>query len=318
MDNGIRIVTISAVWLGALGGGVLLLWGLSIAAMRLSLRKRRAEGYAEPARDWSLPEIEAGVDWKSPFHTWDPRVKIVSLLFFMFCAASVARLSAAGIALAVSVAAFFVSGLPAGRALKRVGAMTGFLGMLLLVMPLTVPGKAGDLVAVFRGVPWLSFNLRGLELAGTICIKACAVVFLVEPLLGTAPFAVTVRAVERLKVPGSICQMLLLCHRYVYVFAEEMRRMQQGMKARGFRARTDVRTLKAVGNFVGMLLVHSFERTQRVYEAMLSRGFQGTFPCETTFRAEGVDFAKGAVWLAAGVLLVLTDRFWAGALALFK
>lgn len=317
MNSGIRIFEISPAWLAVLAGGVLLLWAFSLLVVRRSLRSRREAGYDDAAasRDWSIPEVDAGSGLRSPFHSWDPRVKIVSLLFFMFCAASLTGVASAALALAVSLAALFGSGLPRGRAFKRVGAMTGFLGMFLLVMPLTVPGRPGDLVAVFRSVPFLSFNLRGLELAGLICVKACAVVILVEPLLGTSPFAVTVRAMERLRVPSAICQMLLLCHRYTYVFAEEMKRMQKGMKARGFKARSDLRTLKAVGNFVGMLLVHSFERTQRVYEAMTSRGFTGVFPRTTTFQAEGRDFAKGALWLVVGTALVLLDRIFSSSLA---
>ena len=72
--------------------------------------------------------------------------------------------------------------------------------------------------------------------------------------------------------------MLLLSHRYIFVFLHEMTRMYRGMRVRGFVPGTDIATMNAMGNFLGMLFVRSFERTQRVYDAMLCRGYDGCFP----------------------------------------
>jgi cobalt/nickel transport system permease protein len=104
--------------------------------------------------------------------------------------------------------------------------------------------------------------------------------------------------------------MLLLAHRYVYVFQHEAQRMHRGMRVRGFRKRCDLETLRILGNFLGMLLVRSFERTQRVHDAMLSRGYDGKLLWTVAFRATGVDWLKGVSWVAGGIGLLLMDRLW--------
>ena len=122
------------------------------------------------------------------------------------------------------------------------------------------------------------FNLRGLGLAAAIAAKAVAIALLMEPLLATAPLPVTLHGLSRLGAPEMVGQMVLLSHRYLHVFRHEARRMTAGMRVRGFEKRTDVETLRAVANFLGMLFVRSFERTERVFDAMRARGYRGRFP----------------------------------------
>ena len=129
-----------------------------------------------------------------------------------------------------------------------------------------------------------------------------------EPLLATAPLAVTLQALAALRLPNAICQMILLAHRYIHVLGHEARRMHRSMRLRGFAPRTDLATLRAYGNFLGMLFVRSFDRTQRVFEAMQSRGYRGAFPTWTTFAATPADWAKGAFWIIMGIILLTMDR----------
>lgn len=89
--------------------------------------------------------------------------------------------------------------------------------------------------------------------------------------------------------------------------------MAAGMRVRGFRKQTDLATLRAVANFLGMLLVRSFERTERVFDAMRARGYRGRFPAPAEPRMQARDLVLAAVWLAVGAALVVYDRiFWQG------
>ena len=65
--------------------------------------------------------------------------------------------------------------------------------------------------------------------------------------------------------------------------------------------------VRVVGNFIGTLLIRSFERTERVYKAMLSKGYQGEFRTLTTFEAVGKDWLKAALVLAIAILLIGAD-----------
>jgi len=86
-----------------------------------------------------------------------------------------------------------------------------------------------------------------------------------------------------------------------------MRRKDTAMAARGFVKKADRRTLRVVGNFVGTLLVRSFERTERIYKAMLSKGYQGEFHTLVEFEAQGKDWLKAALVLVMAGLLFAAD-----------
>jgi len=62
-----------------------------------------------------------------------------------------------------------------------------------------------------------------------------------------------------------------------------------------------------VGNFVGSLLVRSFDRTERVHKAMLSKGYDGTFHTLVSFKAKNTDFAKAALVIGTVVTLLAVD-----------
>ncbi len=271
-------------------------------------RRHRATHNHDREPDWSAPVLDETADRDSPFHRWDARLKIACLFTYCFLVVSLHTLTWAGVALAISLLAVAVSRVPWQRPLRRLAAMGGFLSMFLIVVPLTAPPVPNETIIILEPLDFLILHGNGLRLALLVIIKACAIALLMEPLLATAPLAVTLQALAALRLPNTICQMILLSHRYIHVFGHEARRMHRSMRVRGFAPRTDLATLKAYGNFLGMLFVRSFDRTQRVFEAMQSRGYTGTFPTWTTFAATQADWAKGAFWVMLGIALLTADR----------
>jgi len=261
----------------------------------------------EEDRDWSVPPL-ADTAGGSLFHLWDVRCKIITILIYSFIIASLKHLTPALAAIGISFLILVTAKVSFSKVILRLLAITGFISMFLVVMPFSVPVHNGDTVLIFKGMEWLGFNLRGLRLAATIAAKAIAIALLMEPLLSTAPLPVTLHGLSRLGVPEMIGQMVLLSNRYLHVFRHEARRMSSGMRVRGFRKRTNLITLRAVGNFIGMLFVRSFERTERVFDAMRARGYRGRFPEPAERRLRTRDLILAAGWLAIGVALIIYDR----------
>jgi cobalt/nickel transport system permease protein len=296
-------------------GGLMLAAALLLAVIALIVRRLLKAAHENSAghhhhreeRDWSVPVLDAYSNLHSVFHKWDPRLKILSLLVYCFLVAALNQIVWAFCAVVFSLAAVKLARIPLRSTKRRLMAMAGFLGMFLVIMPLTVPVQQGDILLFFQPLP-VPFNVRGFLLAVRIILKACAIALMMEPLLNTAPLAVTVQGLRRLGVPDMICQMILLAHRYIFVFLHETNRMYTGMRVRGFRQRTNWATLYTMGNFLGMLFVRSFDRTQRVYDAMLSRGYDGTFPVYTDFLARPKDWLLGICWILMGAGLLLLDR----------
>lgn len=289
--------------------GFVLFLGLLLAALALSrITRRRGQRDGADSPDWSIPAIDAYADSASFFHNWDPAVKVGSLLPYCFLIVSLKSLFWCGVALAVSLLAVAFCNIPWQRALRRLAAMSGFLLMFLIVVPFSGSIRAGETILVFPLLQSLPFHLSGFLLALAIVLKACAIALMMEPMLGTATLPVTLQGFAKLGLPPAIIQMILLSHRYIFVFQQEIVRMYRSMRVRGFTARTDLATMRTMGNFFGMLFIGSFDRTQKVYEAMLCRGYQGTFPSFALPATTSRDLAKGGLWLALGILLILCDR----------
>lgn len=279
-----------------------------IAIMALWLRRVvHKQSSSGDERDWSVPPLPDG-SGISLLHRWDVRCKIVTILIYSFVIASLSHLAPALAAIGISLTILLITRASFSKVLLRLLALSGFVTMFLVIMPFSVPVHNGDTVLVFNGMDWFGFNLRGLRLAATIAAKAVAIALLMEPLLSTAPLPVTLHGLSRLGVPEIVGQMVLLSYRYLHVFSHEARRMASGMQVRGFRKRTDLKTLRAVGNFIGMLFVRSFERTERVFDAMKARGYRGRFPEPAELRLKTRDMLLALGWLAVGVALVVFDR----------
>jgi cobalt/nickel transport system permease protein len=80
------------------------------------------------------------------------------------------------------------------------------------------------------------------------------------------------------------------------------------MKIRGFQPRTNLHTYRSYAYLAAMLLVHSHDRADRVYQAMLCRGFHGKFYSLRTFSWQPRDRAFGVVSLL--VLAALLYLEW--------
>lgn len=297
---------IPAAWL-LIVPAVLLLLVLIAAAYR----KARPRGGASRRR--AVGRLRGQIDryhgLDSIIHRWDPRVKTAVLGACLFCVGALGHCPSVLLAVAFSISLVLMTRIPLRVALARIAAMSAFLGWFFVVMPLTVPARPGDSITVFEHLPWLTWNLRGLSVAGLAYGKAAAVVLLTVPLFSTHRFDVTVRSLGRMGLPDRVQQLMLFSHRYLFVLWDEKERMSTAMASRGFGRASSWRTLQGLGNLLGMLIVRSYERTRRVFEAMVSRGYQGRWTTEFAYRAGIRDFAKASAALLVMAAIIVLDRW---------
>jgi len=248
-------------------------------------------------------EIDRFADMRSPVHAWDPRIKIPALLIMAFTIALLKDIRLAAMGLAFSIGLVAISRIPISFVLRRLRWVFIFLAPFVLIMPLTVPGKD------IWQFSFLSVSYEGLSLVTVIFLKAVAIVLLVFPMFGTAPFHTSMKALQHLRFPTRFVQIILFTYRHIFIFFGEICRMNNAAKARGFEAKTRWHSFRTLGNFIGVLLVRSFERTERLYNAMISRGYRGELITLSTFRMTPRDSVKGAMVMAISVLLLVGDRF---------
>ena len=96
-------------------------------------------------------------------------------------------------------------------------------------------------------------------------------------------------------VPDKIVHLFFFCFRYIHVIHEEYHRLVNTMKVRGFKPGTNMHTYRTYAYLVGMLLVMSFDRSQRILAAMKCRGFKGKFYILHDYGMKKADYVLGTV-----------------------
>jgi len=238
----------------------------------------------------------------SVVHRLDPRGRVVAAALFSALVAVSSNMLVAGAGLALAVIACLAAELPLRPVLRRLAGINAFVVMVGILLPLTTSGPPLLAVGPF------GFSREGLLQAAHIGLKCNAIVLALTALLSTIEVAALGHALSRLHVPQKLVHLFLFTIRYVDVLRHERQRLQRAMKVRAFRPRTNVHTFRSIGYLVGMLLVRSFERSERVVAAMKCRGFCGRFYVLTNFRAGPADALFGV--LAAAALLVLAFVEW--------
>jgi len=233
-------------------------------------------------------------------HGLDPRVRVLAAGALSVGVALTGRWSAAFLGLAAGAGLVTVARVPTRAVARRLVSLNAFMLLLVALLPLAVPGEP---VLRFGG---LSVSREGLGQAGAIALKANAIVLLLTALLSTLELMTFGRALTALHVPNKLIHLYVFTVRYIDVLHHEYERLRRAMRVRCFRPRVSMHTYRSVGYLVGMLLVKSFDRSERIVAAMKCRGFAGRFVLVDRFALARRDaaFAAGAAAVLCGMGLL--------------
>jgi len=249
----------------------------------------------------------------SIIHKADPRAKLIAALIFILITATLDSLLASATALIVSLIFLFMARLAKFKVLKRLVLVNGFIAFLWLFLPFSTPGET--LFTIWK----LEISLAGIELAGIITLKGNAMLLSIISLISTTPIPVLGHALSSLRVPDKFTLLLLITYRYLEVIQEECNRLTTAAKIRGFVPGTNLHTYRTYANLLAMVLIKSFERAERVYQAMLLRGFHGKFYSLQKFHFSLTDLAVSISMGICSLGLMLLDYLhWPHLLVLFQ
>lgn len=216
-------------------------------------------------------------------HRLDPRIKLSLTLGFILVAAllpvSAWPVYVLMISLVWSWASLTSLGIP--FVLKRALIVVPF-ALAAIPLPFTMPSE----------VTW-TINLAGLDvtlgLAGllrllSITLKSWLSVQAAVLLAATTRLPDLLVALRAIRVPRLLVSVIGLMWRYMFVLVEEAARLLRARQSRssisGEGGRRTGGSLvwraKVAGGMAGGLFLRSIERSERVYAAMLSRGYDGT------------------------------------------
>ena len=246
---------------------------------------------------------------QSPFHRFDPRVKIVSCLILLVIAVTLKSPVGLGAALFTTCLMIVVSRLPVGRILKRIALIIPFVLAIGIFLPF-----------IRSGTPLYSFNLglftlhvtsQGLQGSILFFLRIICAALLIILVTFTTPFHVLLRSLSDLKIPQIFTHLIQFSFRYFFVLFDEILRMQRARRSRNFRPAKSIlsrRTLGTIGGLIGVLFIRSFERGERVYYSMMSRGFRGEIHLLDDLQIKTKDFILGVIIVLLGVTILLIDQ----------
>lgn len=232
-------------------------------------------------------------------HRLDPRLRLVLAALASICLALLSRPQAAACGLLLAALITALSAPPLGLLLKRLALVNVFIAFIWLTVPPFTPGET------LASLGPLDFSRQGVELSLLVTLKANAIMLLLISLVASMNAACLGQALERLRCPRKLVFLLLFTYRYMHVAAAQWGKLQTAAKLRGFRMSSSMHGYRTIGNMFGMTFVQSFDRASRVYEAMLLRGFVGSFRGLALFRlaARDVIFGLAFLLLLAGLIL---------------
>ncbi len=174
----------------------------------------------------------------------------------------------------------------------------GFVGRRMLI---EIPFLLFALALPFLGrgeridVLWFSVSREGLWGAWNILAKATLGAGAAVVLAGTTQVPELLRGFERLGMPRVFVSIMGFMVRYLDVVIGDLQRMRIALRSRGYDPRW-IGEARALASTAGTLFIRSYERGERVYLAMLSRGFTGAMP------DVGGGRAPARHWVGVGVL----------------
>jgi cobalt/nickel transport system permease protein len=237
-------------------------------------------------------------DPASPIHRLDPRAKIIGL----------AGITVVGVSTPLHAWPAYAACLVALAAIAAVARIAPGIvwSRVRVILPLVVFVAA--FVPFVRGGPAvhvgpLSLSEAGLATFALVTVKAAIGAFSAVLLGATTSFPDILHGLERLRMPRLLTVIAAFMYRYVFVVVDEARRMRAALAARAYRPR-HLGHVAAIGRLVTALFLRSYERGERVYLAMLARGYGGTMPRFAVLAFRRAD----TVFLAALLLTLIPLR----------
>ena len=214
---------------------------------------------------------------ESPIHHLDARSKII--VFFSFILVGVSSPPTSfflfGILTAALIGIALLARLPLGHLAKKILVILPFLLLVTLSIPFLKKDAVGG--GYNLGLGGLSVSQTGLWILWNVVIKSSMGVFAIILLYSTTSFPQLMKGMERLGSPKMITVLISFMYRYSFILIDEMQRMKRARDSRCFGGKW-LWQWTTIGHMVGMLFLRSFHRGERVYLAMLSRGYEGTMP----------------------------------------
>lgn len=250
---------------------------------------------------------------ESFLHRLDPRVKALATVVYIISNALLP--DGAWLAFISAwiflIAANLLSQLGIGYTFKRSIIALPF-ALIAVTILFSMPGKP---VFTFQFLMWQPVVTdAGLLRFVSILIRSWLSVQMAILLVAVTRFPDLIHALEHLRVPPILTTIIAFLYRYLFVLTDEVIRLMRARESRsaasaGNRSGGGVLwRAKVAGNMAGQLFLRSYERSDRIYNAMMSRGYTGHLYTLNPHEMKSSDYFVTAFVVAAIFIVQLIGR----------
>lgn len=242
----------------------------------------------------------------SVIHRLDARVKLLGAFALIFAVISmhsptiplVIFLSATLIALAIKI--------PLRTYLKRLVLLPFSVAAVVLVVVIFTYGGEHQIASLF-GLP---IYHESCSFAVLLFARIIASISILSVFAATTEVLAAAEAMRWFKVPKIMVDLAIMMLRYIHLLSEESVRMYRAQASRcGFSRRLSYKQkMNNLGTIAGSLILRALKRGERVYAAMLSRGYN---PDSRLTEIEPLSLKNAllcAIIILTSVLLVIVDH----------
>jgi cobalt/nickel transport system permease protein len=234
---------------------------------------------------------------EGPLHRLAPQCKLLATVLFVFAVVATPKEQfwAFGVDAGLVAVAAVIARLPLLTVVRRLVIEVPFL-LFAVLLPLFGRDKSVEVLGLHLSRPglWAAWNIVA---KGTIGVAASIV------LASTTSVPHVLQGMERLRVPRQLVAITGFMVRYGDVIGHELQRMRIARESRGAGG-SRYSHARAVATSAGALFVRSYERGERVYLAMASRGYVGSMPVRSA-SATWRSWVVCLLWPAAASLVAI-------------
>lgn len=228
-------------------------------------------------------------------HRWEPRTKLVTGIIMTFLLVSL-RTPRLLIYLYLGMTGLLTSmGFSVKILVKRTIYVFPFL--IFMAIPLLIGG----------GIPPSD---ERVTLVLLLTFKSLTSLYIMFMIFSSQPIIELLNGLAYMKLPKLFISIVFLSWRYVFLLGEKLSNMYKALIARLFKPSVRKSSLKIYGQVMGGMLIKSIDTSDKVYRAMVSRGFDGTIPTSQPKEIKSMDIVKSVLMISSVLLLILIEKWW--------
>jgi len=205
----------------------------------------------------------------------DSRVKLCCIVASILSAIAVRTLIPLLILLALAITLSLLSKIPLKSFLLRtIFFIPIFAGIIALPLPFITPGTS--LITIRYNHILAGVTAEGIYRATQFTLRVLTCVALLILLVFTTRSSRLFHSMEYFKIPRLFTAMTAITYRFVFMLINEAYRMLLAKESRTVTQERWREALRSFGNMLSSLFIRAYERGEKVYLAMLARGYDGT------------------------------------------